>query len=727
MAFPRLNNISFWLLPPSLLLLIFSTCIEGGAGTGWTLYPPLSGVQSHSGPSVDLAIFALHLSGVSSLLGAMNFIVRGAGYLVKLFNNLYFSIVLADIGLGKRESRLLNIASQLKDLLFPKLLQNSNVRAVPSMVKVILPKVYYLVLSLHGVYLGSYGIYKRSTDLWWRSSRWETFTRLILNKVNGKNGQPKDGVWTRIATVGLPKGSDSYGNRVTIVPANARGNTLGWGRVAAKTFSGKIYYSTGCTRTEVKVIKKLENLHQRSKKFPNAVIDRDLFNLVCDVDFLTIAYNKLKSKPGQMIPGVNPETLGGMSMDVLVELSNSLKSRTFHFSPGRRIHTPRGSGGTKSLTIAPPRDKLIQECMRMILDAIFEPVFLDCSHGFRPSRGCHTALKSIKAQFQPSVWVIEGDISQCFPNINHHKLMGLIESKILDREFTKLIWMSLKAGYFEFNVYSNNIVDTPQGSIISPILSNIFMHQLDSFIMDLKSKFDVGSKSRSTPLANSLMYGIREAKKKGDMTHVLKLSKKLHSIEWSQFADPLFKKLTYVRHADGWVLGVKGSYADTVKILDSVRSKLDELGLSESKTKITNLNKSYALFLGVKFFRSRTSTYLSNVSGKGSSLFKRNTRKLRFEAPLNKILKKLESAGFFDGKKSTPKFVWLSLEHRQIIRQYNAVFRGYLNYYNFVHNFSRLVSILNFILKSSCAKLIAAKFSLGRQAKVWSTIELYSC
>jgi cytochrome c oxidase subunit 1 len=72
--FPRLNNISFWLLPPSLLLFLFASGIENGAGTGWTLYPPLSGVQSHSGPSVDLAIFGLHLSGVSSLLGAINFI-----------------------------------------------------------------------------------------------------------------------------------------------------------------------------------------------------------------------------------------------------------------------------------------------------------------------------------------------------------------------------------------------------------------------------------------------------------------------------------------------------------------------------------------------------------------------------------------------------------------------------------------------------------------------------
>lgn len=155
--------------------------------------------------------------------------------------------------------------------------------------------------------------------------------------------------------------------------------------------------------TEVKVIKKLESLLQRSREFPNAVVDRDLFKLVCDVDLLSIAYNKLKSKPGQMTPGISPKTLDGMSMEVLEKLSNSLKTRTFQFSPGRRIQIPKSSGGTRPLTIAPPRDKLIQECMRMILEAIYEPIFLDCSHGFRPHRGCHTALKSIKTQFQPSV------------------------------------------------------------------------------------------------------------------------------------------------------------------------------------------------------------------------------------------------------------------------------------------------------------------------------------
>jgi len=201
----------------------------------------------------------------------------------------------------------------------------------------------------------------------------------------------------------LPKGGDSYGNRATIVPVNASGNSLGWGRVAAKTFSSRCYYCTGSTRTEVKVINKLESLHQRSKEFPNEVIDRNLFKLACDVDLLSIAYNKLKSKPGQMTPGINPETLDGMSMNVLEKLSNALKSGTFKFSPGRRINIPKGSGGTRPLTIAPPRDKLIQECMRMILEAIYEPIFLDCSHGFRPSRGCHTALKTIKTQFQPSV------------------------------------------------------------------------------------------------------------------------------------------------------------------------------------------------------------------------------------------------------------------------------------------------------------------------------------
>jgi len=173
------------------------------------------------------------------------------------------------------------------------------------------------------------------------------------------------------------------------------------GRVTVNSVSNQRYYSTGRT-TEIKanIVLKLESLLERSVKYPNDPIDRPLYKLICDTEILSIAYNKLKSNPGQMTPGVNPETLDGMSIEVLREIVQKLKDESFQFSPGRRVQIPKHSGGTRPLTIAPPRDKIVQEAIRMVLEAIFEPTFLDSSHGFRPSRSCHTALKAIRENFQ---------------------------------------------------------------------------------------------------------------------------------------------------------------------------------------------------------------------------------------------------------------------------------------------------------------------------------------
>jgi retron-type reverse transcriptase len=140
-----------------------------------------------------------------------------------------------------------------------------------------------------------------------------------------------------------------------------------------------------------------------------------------------------------MTPGVIPETLDGVSYELLENISALLKNESFKFQPGRRIMIPKPNGGERPLTIGSPRDKIVQEAMRMILEAIYEPLFKDCSHGFRPNRSCHTALKDVRRQFPSVNLVIEGDISKCFDSINHHRLMKLIESKILDRRFTNLI------------------------------------------------------------------------------------------------------------------------------------------------------------------------------------------------------------------------------------------------------------------------------------------------
>lgn len=150
------------------------------------------------------------------------------------------------------------------------------------------------------------------------------------------------------------------------------------------------------------VIRLLENLFIRSKNFVNEPIDRKLYKLMCNIEILEIAYNNLKSKPGQMTPGINPETLDGMSKEVLQNIVNELKDESFQFKPNRRLQRPKASRGTRPLTLASPRDKLVQEAMRMILEAVFKPTFISNSSGFRIERSCHTALKAVRQDFQTS-------------------------------------------------------------------------------------------------------------------------------------------------------------------------------------------------------------------------------------------------------------------------------------------------------------------------------------
>ncbi len=622
--------------------------------------------------------------------------------------------------LGRRESLILNKASPMNREIRPNQEGWVTLLVKIPMIKIILFEVYLPVVPSCGSQLACDRLCVGNI-LFLLLRVCSVFLQTNCNKSFKVKSRQSKGVNIQImGTTRLPKASDGYGSRAIIVPVNARINVLGRGRIAAKTPFNKTYYSTNNAMTEVKVIRRLKELHRKCVDSPNTIVNSRLYKLICDKDLLNIAYNKLKSKPGQMTPGISPVTLDGMSNEVLEAITASLKSETFQFSPGRRIQIPKGSGGTRPLTIAPPRDKLVQECMRIILEAIFEPTFLDCSHGFRPNRSCHTALKSIRSQFQPTVWVIEGDISQCFPSIDHQKLMEIIEEKILDRQFTKLIRKSLSAGYFEFKIFQHDIVGTPQGSIISPILSNIFLHQLDLYIMDLKEKFDKGKESRPTKEGNALRYQMNRAKARGDLLTVLKLSREAKTVPWADLSDPSFRKLSFVRYADDWVIGVKGTFKETVEILNLVRAKLDSWGLtlSESKTKLTNLNKSHIFFLGTKISRARQTTFAR--IGR-SRLLKRNSRKLRLEAPLKEIVSKLHKTSFMKGGKSHPKYVWMTLEHRQIINLYNSVLRGYLNYYYyFAHNYSRLVSRLTYELKFSCAKLLAAKFSMKTMAKVFN-------
>jgi len=578
------------------------------------------------------------------------------------------------------------------------------------MVKAILPEANCLLISSTGYYHQGEGIVKSKERVDPYRSDHSDFTRCEIITLKDKSLQPKEYVRTIKNTTGLPKESNFYGNRVTIL-----GKLYSWSVTANKRSNVIRYYCTSGTNN---VVSRLEKLRLRSENRPKHTINTNLHSLVYNVDLLNLAYNLLKSKPGNMTPGIVPETLDGMSQEILLNISEQLKSESFQFKPSRRLYIPKANGGLRPLTIASPRDKIVQQAIKMILENVFEPIFLNNSHGFRPNRSCHTALKDVRRTFASMAWVIEGDIEKCFDSINHKLLMNIIESKVLDRRFTNLIRKALKAGYFEFKVFTANIAGTPQGSIVSPILANIFLHQLDVYIESLRTGFNKGNKPGTSKAYKRIRPEYRRALYHKDVTKIRDLTNSIRKIDYTDYSDPNYKRLAYIRYADDWLIGVRGSYNDALEI----RSKVTEfcnginLKVSESKTRITSLYKDKALFLGVHLTRSNQNTYYIM---KRFNRSKRQGLQLRFQAPIQNIVARFHKQGFVKDPKSIPKFIWLSNDHRTIISLYNSVVRGYLNYYSFVHNYGTLTSRLMLLLKSSCCKLLAAKFKLKTMASVY--------
>lgn len=199
-----------------------------------------------------------------------------------------------------------------------------------------------------------------------------------------------------------------------------------------------------------------------------------------------------------MTQGTDSETLDGTSNAVLEKLSKELLSNEFQFRPARRVHIPKSNGNTRPLAIASPRDKIVQEAMRLVLEPIFEPTFSDASHGFRPKRGCHSALNRI-SKWTGITWAIEGDIKSYFPTVDHHILGDLLQKRITDQRFMDLYWKLVRAGYLEKNVQTIPELGVPQGSLVSPLVSNIYLHEFDTFMEGLIDKLSSKSTGVSKP------------------------------------------------------------------------------------------------------------------------------------------------------------------------------------------------------------------------------------
>nr|AYE93218.1 hypothetical protein C0995_000097 [Termitomyces sp.]AYE93275.1 hypothetical protein C0995_000035 [Termitomyces sp.] len=622
--------------------------------------------------------------------------------------------------LGEGESPILNLASLSEGGKGRSQIYLVVHRAEPSTSKATLPEPNLPGASTRGPYHAWKRICALCITWKWRVIQWIKCNQGTISTHNVKSWGSKDGKWKTLnGTKGLPTAPKGHGNRGTVVPYAGRVPEVGICRYSTTAGSSSTVSTDGFGK-----LQKINELCSSNKGF---IVNDKLYRLLYDKELYYAAYQRIKSKPGNMTPGIIPTTLDGMSDEVIMEIIESLKNETFKFHPAlgptlprggvvsTRIYNPKANGGQRALTIAPPRDKLVQDCIRMILEAIYEPAFSDNSHGFRPSKSCHSALRAARQKFVMAKWFIEGDITKCFDSIDHNKLMSILNERIKDQRFLGLIRKALKAGYMEFRSYSHTVAGTPQGSIVSPILANIYLDKLDSFIANLKDEFDIGTKATINPIYKKFANMKDRAK---TVREKLAIQKNLIKIPSKLDIDPKFKKLEYIRYADDWIIGVRGSKGDCVKLMHRIKEFLKNelnLELSESKTKITSASKEHAEFLSVRIKRSNHETY----SNRGNTL-RRNVKNMRLLAPIDKVTKKLTTQGFIKEGEPYPKFIWMQEPKDAIILLYNSVYRGIMQYYRFADNFNRLSSKVHYTLKESCAKLLAAKFKTQTQAKIYA-------
>jgi group II intron reverse transcriptase/maturase len=406
---------------------------------------------------------------------------------------------------------------------------------------------------------------------------------------------------------------------------------------------------------------------------------RRLFN----PDLYLRAYGRISRNTGALTQGVKDDTVDGMSLAKIHAIIDEIRHERHRWTPVRRILIPKTNGKMRPLGIPTWHDKLLQEAMRSILEAYYEPRFSDHSHGFRPGLGCDTALQDIAQNWKGSKWFIEGDIKGCFDNINHTVLLSILGEKIQDNRFLRLIENMLKAGYMEQWSYKPTLSGTPQGGIISPLLANIYLDRLDKHVeQTITPAYNRGKAKRLNPDYVRLCKNRSLAKEKGDMATYRELGRTLSKIQTQMAYDPGYRRLKYVRYADDFILGFHGPESEAEKIKSSIGDFLRDhlkLELSPEKTLITPASGK-ARFLGYEITTRSKRTAQTVSTGRSG----RGGIKLMIPA---KVVVNLSS--LYKGKgRPKPKDHHRFDDDFTILATYGSVYRGYVQYYKRASNLS---------------------------------------
>lgn len=473
-----------------------------------------------------------------------------------------------------------------------------------------------------------------------------------------------------------------------------------------------------------RVLKALSD-HSQSSDYKYERLYRYLFS----EEMFAVAYQRIYAKQGNMTPGTDGKTIDEMSLERIERLIVSLKDESYQPHPARRVYIPKKNGKKRPLGIPSFEDKLVQEVVRLLLEAIYEGHFEGTSHGFRPHRSCHTALGMIQKSFAGAKWFIEGDIKGFFDNIDHNVLISILRERISNERFLRLIRKFLNAGYVEDWKYNKTYSGTPQGGIVSPILANIYLDKFDKYIKEYAAKFRKGDRRSINPdywrlnnkknrLKQKLQKTSDEQMRKSYLYEIAQLSKQMLSIPHKDAMDADFRRLQYVRYADDFLISVIGSKSEceTIKadITQFMREQL-KLELSDEKTLITHAQDK-AKFLGYEIFIRKSDAVKRNKDG----VLKRDFNGA-VVLTLNSavIQKKLTEYNALEVRNIDGKDIWWSKPRRymtpmkpeDILAQYNAEIRGLYNYYSLATNVSKECASFAFIMKMSMFKTLGWKLN----------------
>jgi group II intron reverse transcriptase/maturase len=328
----------------------------------------------------------------------------------------------------------------------------------------------------------------------------------------------------------------------------------------------------------------------------------DLYRQLYNRDLYLRAYARLYANAGALTPGTTPETVDGMTLAKIDAIIDALRQERYRWTPVRRTYIPKSNGKLRPLGVPSWSDKLLQEVMRSLLEAYYEPQFSDHSHGFRPGRGCHTALQEVTQHWRGTKWFVEGDLCAFFDRIDHTILLQILQEKIRDHRFLRLLGNLLRAGYLEAWRFNATYSGVPQGGVVSPILANLVLDKLDQYVERiLLPAYTRGHRRKTNPPYVALTKAATAARKQGDAETARRRNHEAQALPSRDPADPNFRRLRYVRYADDWLLGFTGPKAEAQDIKRQLARFLRDalrLALSDEKTLITHARAERAHFLG---------------------------------------------------------------------------------------------------------------------------------